>query len=288
MRRRLQCKREGGDVRELQYLSIAKLDDFYEPPRRRLTDRAVDAEANVLGVGARVAFGEGTPVELTPAERLEPVLEHLSKQCWARIWEPAACAHLGLDAWLEFRGPFRYGPAARDVGFDDRGVFAYASLEEGHCPHHDGEFCPNIELLLCGSKQHVRDHRDHPPTRMGSGSDWLHDMAADLVQREADGDTTPPEALACTRLSDQEFAARSAFSMISMFYRTSGYLRGHARVLCNFPPERLRHRMIVATPLYVEAGIQPVPPLPQAGDAERRRRWWQPQRLHASRVSDTA
>ncbi|WP_079052956.1 SAVMC3_10250 family protein [Streptomyces phaeochromogenes] len=276
-------------MRELQYLSIAKLDDFYEPPRKGLTDRAVDAEASVLGASARVALGEGVAAEPTPAERLESVLDHLNKECWARTWEPAACAHLGRDAWLEFRSPFRYGAAVSDVGYDDRGVFAYASLEERHCPHRDGEFCPNIELLLCGSKQHVRDHRDHPPTRMGSGSDWLHHMAAELVRREADGDTTPLEALASANLRDQEFAARSAFSMISHFYRTPGYLRGHARVLCNFPPERLRHRMIVATPLYVEAGVQPVPSTRQTGAPERRRRWWRPPGLRStSYESDTA
>ncbi|MFF7446019.1 MULTISPECIES: SAVMC3_10250 family protein [unclassified Streptomyces] len=195
---------------------------------------------------------------------------------------------MGLDAWLEFRGTFRYGAAVRDVGYDNRGVFVYASLEEGRCPHRDNEFCPNIELLLCGSKQHVRDHRGHPPTRMGSGSDWLHDMAADLVQRETAGDTTPPETWASTRLSDQEFAARSAFAMISHFYPTPGYLRGHARVLCNFPPERLRHRMIVATPLYVESGVQPVPPLPHAGDAEPRRRWWRLPRRRSARGQGSA
>ena len=116
---------------------------------------------------------------------------------------------------------------------------------------------------------------------MGSGSDWLHAMAADLVQLETRGDTTSPETLASTRLSDQEFASRSAFSMISHFYRTPGYRRGHARVLCNFPPERLRHRMIVATPLYVEVGVQPAPPttpISEAGETARHRRWWRSQR----------
>ncbi|MEV8477570.1 SAVMC3_10250 family protein [Streptomyces sp. NPDC051173] len=264
-------------MRELQYLSMAKLDDFYERPRRRFTNRAVEAEASVMGSGGRVAVGESAAAERTSGERLERVLEHLEEQCWARSWEPAACGHLGVDAWLEFRGPFRYGAAVSDVGFHDRGVFTYASLEEGYCPHRAAEFCPNIELLLCGSRQHVRDHRDHPPTRMGSGSDWLHTMAADLVQREAHGDATAPGTLASTRLADQEFAARSAFSMISHYYRTPGYLRGHARVLCNFPPERLRHRMIVATPLYVEAGVQPPPsttPLSGAGRTARHRSWW--------------
>ena len=94
-------------MRELQYLATAKFDDFHEPARRRFTERAVEAEASVMGTGGRIAMGEGTAGERTPAERLERILEHLEKQCWARSWEPAACGHLGVDAWLEFRGPFR-------------------------------------------------------------------------------------------------------------------------------------------------------------------------------------
>ncbi|MEV6796702.1 SAVMC3_10250 family protein [Streptomyces sp. NPDC051320] len=186
-------------MRELQYLSTAKLDDFYEQLRRGLTDRSVETEVGALGVSARVACGgSGGTAAPTPDERLEQILGHLRKQCWARTWEPAACGHLGVGAWLEFRGFFRYGPAASDVGLRDAGVFSYASVEDGGCRHRDEEFCSNIEVVLCGSMQHVRDHREHPPTRMGSGSDWLHAMAADLVAREMQGDTTPPALLAST------------------------------------------------------------------------------------------
>ncbi|MFI1191249.1 hypothetical protein [Streptomyces californicus] len=42
-------------------------------------------------------------------------------------------------------------------------------------------------------------------------------------------------------------------------HRTAGYLRGHARVLCNFPPDPLRHRLIIAAPLYVETGLRSPP-----------------------------
>jgi hypothetical protein len=268
-------------VRELQYLSRAKLDDFYEQPRRRVTNRTVEAEASVLGAGSRFALGEGVPAELTDAQRLEQVLPHLRQKCWAHTQVPDSCAQLGVDAWLEFRGYFRYGAAVSDLGLRDLGVFAYASLEDGDCPHRRNEFCTGVQVLLCGSMQHVRDHRDHVPTRMGSGSDWLHALAADLVVREERGDTSAPERLASTSMNDQEFAARSAYSMISHFYRTAGYLSGHARVLCNFRPEELRHRLIVATPLYVETGLQPAPmasrgPGPSvSGRAWRRAlQWW--------------
>lgn len=254
----------GAPVRELQYLSTAKLDDFYEPPRRGLVGRSMEAEAGALGISARLALGPGNAVEPTvterDAERLEKVLRHLREKSTAHTQEPATCQELGAGAWLEFCGRFLYGAAARDLGLRDHGVFTWRSLEEGHCQHRDDKFCSGIQLFLCGSIQHVRDHRDHPPSRMGSGSDWLHDLAADLVAREARDDTSLPSLLDSTGINDQEFAARSAFAMLSG-HRTAGYLSGHARVLCNFPPERLRHRLIVATPLYVETGLQP----PSAG-----------------------
>ncbi|QXQ94895.1 hypothetical protein KV381_00190 [Streptomyces sp. WY228] len=252
----------GAPVRELQYLATAKLDDFYEPPRRGLGDRSLEAEASAMGISARIALGPSNAEQPTAterdAERLEKALAHLRETCSAHTQEPSTCQELGGRAWLEFCGPFLYGAAARDLGLRYHDVFTWKSLEEGRCRHRDDEFCGHIQLLLCGSMQHVRDHRDHPPSRMGSGSDWLHDLAVDLVAREARGDTSLPSLLGSTRLNDQEFAARSAFAMHAD-HRTAGYLRGHARVLCNFPPEPLRHRLIVATPLYVETGLQRPP-----------------------------
>ncbi|MFF5839605.1 SAVMC3_10250 family protein [[Kitasatospora] papulosa] len=117
--------------------------------------------------------------------------------------------------------------------------------------------CPDIELILCGSRQHVVMHHDCPPTRMGSGSDWLHDLAAELAASASRDDSSIASSLSSTSLGDQEFAARSAYNMMANYCDRPAYLQGHARVLCNFPPNRFRHRMIVATPLYVEAGQTP-------------------------------
>ncbi|MGW2843214.1 SAVMC3_10250 family protein [Streptomyces sp. NPDC001493] len=236
--------------------------DFYEPPRRGLVDRSLEAETGAQGFSARLALGPRNAGQPTAgerhAERLEKALAHLRERCRAHTQEPALCQELGAGAWLEFCGLFLYGAAARDLGLRDDGVFTWRSLEEDRRRHRDDEFCGHIQLLLCGSIQHVRDHPDHPPSRMGSGSDWLHDLAADPVAREARGDTSLPSTLGSTRLKDQEFAARSALA-VHTDHRTAGYLRGHARVPCNFPPKPLRHRLIIATPLYVETGLQPPP-----------------------------
>ncbi len=260
-------------MRELQYLATAKFDDFYGTSRSSIMSRSIDLEVKGLGMGARLALGEGGAAVPSEAQRLEEIVGHLREVCWSHTKTPASCAGLGTDAWLEFEGWFRYGAALSDVGLNDQGVFAYASLEDGPCPR--GEPCANIRLLLCGSRQHVRGHRDHPPTRMGSGSDWLHDLAAELAQRENLGDFSLPEALLSTSQGDQSFAARSAFDMVSHHYRSQGYLKGHARVLCNFPPAgALSHRLIVATPLYVEVGRQPVANQQAIRGLTSSRAWW--------------
>ncbi|WP_424887438.1 SAVMC3_10250 family protein [Streptomyces sp. XH2] len=248
--------------RELLYLSTAKLGEFYRVPGRSgfSTRRAAEAEASVLGLGARFSLGEAPTEEASAEVRLEQVVAHIREKCWAHTPVPGSCESLEARDWIEFTGRFRYGPGLRDLGLADRGVYTYASLEDAACPLRNGEECSGVEVILCGSTQHVLEYRDRPPTRMGSGSDWLHDLAADLVDSEARGDMSLPARLSSTSRGDQEFAARSCYSMISHYFAGGpAYLHGHARVLCNFAPVGLEHRLIVATPLYVETGPRPRP-----------------------------
>ncbi|MGW9067994.1 SAVMC3_10250 family protein [Streptomyces yangpuensis] len=133
----------------------------------------------------------------------------------------------------------------------------------------------DIELILCGSRQHVSIEDDCPATRMSSGSDWLHDLTAELNASVERGDHALPLSLSSADVSDQEFAARSAYDMMADYRGGPAYLQGHARVLCNFPPGRFRHRMMVATPLYVEAGQTPQARAVAASGSSSRawRRW---------------
>ncbi|WP_405785454.1 SAVMC3_10250 family protein [Streptomyces sp. NBC_01378] len=208
----------------------------------------MEAEVGAFGSSARFALEEGNPAEPTAteqdAERLEKVLVHLRAKCWARTQSPASCGGLGADAWLEFCGRFHYGAAEGDLGLRNHGVFTYRSLEEGDCPHRDTDFCSNIELFLCGSMQHVRDHRDHPPSRMGSGSDRLHDMAADLVAREATGDTSLPSLLDSTSSRPQQLDAMRSRSGAHTDYaedEITAHRRAHQRI---DRAERGRHRCV--------------------------------------------
>ncbi|KAF5994041.1 MULTISPECIES: SAVMC3_10250 family protein [Streptomyces] len=240
-------------MRELLYLSGAKLGEFLPTDGGGISDRALEAEVSAFGAGVRLAVGEAPAVEESLGQRLEQVLAHVRAKCSARTNVPDSCASLASYDWMEFTGFFRHGPRLRDWGLDDRGVYTFMSLEEPPCSLGRDDACPGVQIILCGSRKHVLTQFDAPPTRMGSGSDWLHDLAATLAEREARGDTSLPDDLETTSRRDKEFAARSAYDMLMTEYEGPAYLHGHARVLCNFPPGVWQHRLIVATPLYVEA-----------------------------------
>ncbi|MGW3185492.1 SAVMC3_10250 family protein [Kitasatospora sp. NPDC001119] len=262
------------ELHELHYLSTAKLAEFQRTLPRTGTGRAVEAEASMLGASARLSVGGRAADDLPDAPTLEEVVAHIREKTWAHNKVPDSCESLMTRDWMEFTGRFRFGRGLSDVGLRDCGVYAYVSIEDEPCRQQSGAPCSGVEVILCGSIQHVLEHRDARATRTGSGSDWLHDLAAELVEREARGDTSFPDRLASTRFSDQEFAARSCYSMLSWYLDGPAYLHGFARVLCNFPPDQWQHRMIVATPLFVETGTRPTP---TASVSQRAlpSRWWQ-------------
>lgn len=243
-------------MRQLFYLSTEKLREFHPGLRQGLGGRVREIEASlpVLG-GARVALDPNSIESIAAGAQLDDVIAHLQRISDAHTTRPDSCTDLIAWDWLEFTGRFLYGPRLRDLGLLDRGVYTFMTLPSQDCRFdYNEEQCPDIELVLCGSRQHVAMHHDCPPTRMGSGSDWLHDLAAELTGTGSREEGARSHRLSSTSLSDQEFAARSAYSMMADYCEGPAHLQGHARVLCNFPPARFRHRMIVATPLYVEAG----------------------------------
>ncbi|MEV0375098.1 alpha/beta hydrolase [Streptomyces sp. NPDC050636] len=165
------------------------------------------------------------------------------------------------------------GPRVRDWGLHDKGVYTFTSHENPLlCSQFTGvSKCSGIEVLLCGSARHVIGEDDQPRTRMGSGSDWLHDMAAELVAMEERGETTLPESLVRTPRGMQEYAAKAAHDMMVSWRQGPVHVHGHARVLCNFEAVDGEHRLMVASPLYVETA-----PPPREGalvSRPTRRRW---------------
>jgi len=244
------------EMSELIYLATAKFDDFLPDGRSRITDRALETEVSALGARLRLALGE-SPGNEAIIHRFKQILAHLASACDAQTTDPQSCETLVTRDWFEFSGYFEYGARLSDLGLEDRGVYTFTSLENPPCSARGEQACPNIQLILCGSREHVLTEPTTQRTRMGSGSDWLHDLAAVLVERVARGDTSFPEELYSASRRDKEFAARSAYDMLAPL-EGPAYLHGHARVVCNFSPGARIHRLIVATPLYVEVVPRPV------------------------------
>ncbi|WP_324603625.1 MULTISPECIES: SAVMC3_10250 family protein [Streptomyces] len=265
----------GGRMRDLLYFSREKLRHFHGGPEDFPGGRSIEVEATAFGVGGRVAVGESVSAGASRSEGpdLETVIAHLEKTCTAHTAVPASCRSIGAYEWVEFSGSFHRGPRVRDWGLHDKGVYTFTSHENPLlCPQFTGEAeCSGIEVLLCGSAQHVIGEDDQPRTRMGSGSDWLHDMAAELVALEERGETTLPESLVRTPREMQEYAARVAHDMMVSWRQGPVHVHGHARVLCNFEAVDGQHRLIVASPLYVETA--PPPRDGALAPQPTRRRW---------------
>lgn len=242
-------------MKQLLYMAITKLGEFFPNDGTRIIDRISEAEISAFGAALRIATSENPDSE-SLGQRFEQVLAYAISVCDAQTMNPTSCEDLYTWDWLEFRGFFEYGARLRDWGLDDRGVYTFTSREIPACSLRNEEECSEVQIILCGSREHVLTEPASPPKRMGSGSDWLHDLAAVLVEREARGDVSLPDELRSTSRRDKEFAARSAFDMLAPM-EGPAYLHGHARVLCNFPPGIWPHRLIVATPLYVEAVSRP-------------------------------
>ncbi|WP_128503496.1 SAVMC3_10250 family protein [Streptomyces inhibens] len=114
-------------------------------------------------------------------------------------------------------------------------------------------------FMLCGSVQHLRT-RVIPSGRMGSDTTWLHGLILEVERREENGINVIPEFLneiIPERRSEIliEDAAYGVFGWIDREYPPSlrGRLRGHAIVLMDIDSSNWIHRLLVATPLYVEA-----------------------------------
>ncbi|ROQ60234.1 hypothetical protein EDD93_7668 [Streptomyces sp. 840.1] len=264
-------------MRDLLYFSPLKLQHFQGASESPLNGRSIEVETTAFGVGARLALGEPGPAGAGAGEGggpdLEEVIAHLERTCRAHTAVPDSCRSVGAYEWVEFSGQFHRGPRVRDWGLHDKGVYTFTSHENPLlCPRFsEGSPCSGVEVLLCGSARHVIGEEDQPRTRMGSGSDWLHDMAAELVAMEERGETALPESLSRTAPGMQEYAARAAYDMMVSWRQGPVHVHGHARVLCNFEPVDGQHRLLVATPLYVETA--PPPREGALAPQPARRRW---------------
>ncbi|MFD5118951.1 SAVMC3_10250 family protein [Streptomyces sp. NPDC058385] len=247
-------------TRELIYLSIAKVDEL-APPRRFTfnTGRSFEVEAGIEPLGnVRLAIGERR-ANGTRKPRTKEAIKRVRSSCSAHTKIPKSCDSLLARDWVEFSGNYMCGPVMRDSiipGVDRfQGVYGYSSFLNYDCGIQD---CQGVEILLCGSVPHVLEYADAEPTRMGSRTEWVHDLAVRVAAAEAARQPTEPPSVSLAQvanLANAETAVRFAHDMLSGHAAFGpAMLHGHARVLFNFPPrDGYGHRMILATPLYVES-----------------------------------
>ncbi|MFF7650420.1 SAVMC3_10250 family protein [Streptomyces sp. NPDC007983] len=177
-----------------------------------------------------------------------------------KLHDPADLTDFNLqpNRWIRFDLGL-----AQSVVYEDGGCPpADVALFAGDVPAGESGQPRNMGLLLCGSIQHLRS-RDLSPGRMGSDTTWLHDLIIELEQRERAGVHVIPEFL--TEILPnrggeraREQAAFGVHGWISREYPAGERprMRGHAIVLMDIDSPHWTHRLVVASPLYVEVPPQ--------------------------------
>lgn len=174
MVRRSSTSSVGSGSWHLLCFSQPKLRHFHSGSGSPLGGRSFEVETTAFGVGGRVAVGESGSAGAGESEGpdLETAIAYLEKTCTAHTAVPAPCRSVGAYEWMGFSGPFHRGPRVRDWGLHDKGVYTFTSHENPLlCPQFTGESeCSGVEVLLCGSAQHVIGEEDQPRTRRSAGN----------------------------------------------------------------------------------------------------------------------
>lgn len=177
--------------------------------------------------------------------------------------------NLRSNQWIRFDLAMAQVAVHEDSGRPPEDV----ALFVGSVSDSSVERARDVRVLLCGSVRHLRTHAISGG-RMGSDTTWLHDMILEVEDREESGVNVIPEFLGeilPIRKSQRlmESTVQGLYGWLDRRYPLSmrGRLRGHAIVLMDIDNSWV-DRLVVATPLYVEA-------LPrETSDSRSRRSIW--------------
>ncbi|MER7805125.1 SAVMC3_10250 family protein [Streptomyces parvulus] len=196
----------------------------------------------------------------------EPMAPHALVEQARRIIErrhaPVPFTSRGLQAnqWISFDLDMAQAAVHEDSGHPPEDV----ALFVGRVPAGTAGQPRDLGLMLSGSVQHLRT-QVCAHGRMGSGTTWLHDLVLEVERREEGGLHVIPEFLneLMPYSRSEVLIEEAAFAVHGWIDRTyppatRGRLRGHAVVLMDVDSPRWVHRLVVATPLYVEAVHEPV------------------------------
>jgi hypothetical protein len=257
-------------MRELLYLSERKLHGMFVDAGRwsSIRPRSVETSVGVPGASTKLTYGGPANAASTLAEtaaKLEKVIRYLERT--HRIVDFSSPG-LRANQWVSFDLEMTYGTGHEDSAIPEVGddiVLFGGSVDPGRETRE-------IELLLCGSVNHLRD-RIASSGRMGSGSDWLYEVIKTLEERDRKGIHVVPEFLASLvrwnhRSLDPDSIVHEVLGglMRSTFPAPDrGRLRGIARVLRDIDDDKWVTRLVIGTPLYVE-----IPPPRRIGRGWRR------------------
>ncbi|MFF2659405.1 SAVMC3_10250 family protein [Kitasatospora sp. NPDC058032] len=242
-------------MRDLVYLSEQKLNACLLG--------ATDPRFPLLSGSLQVPVGPvTTQVSLgSPASNPQVTEAGLERAVGRLIKHHAPCSldssNLCPNQWVHFDLDMALKTVHEDSGTvpDDIALFV------GCSPSTDPT-ATDTGVLLCGSIQHLRVQAQSAG-RMGSGTSWLHEMIAEIARRDARGAGVIPEFLTemvpNRRLVDSiESASYGVYSWMSREYTPPrrNRMRGYAKVLIDAGPPQFVHRLIVATPLFVENAPQ--------------------------------
>ncbi|MEV0210665.1 SAVMC3_10250 family protein [Streptomyces sp. NPDC050788] len=196
----------------------------------------------------------------------EPITAHALVEKAQRIIErrfapvPFTTRNLQVNQWVSFDLDMAQVAVHEDSGAPPEDV----ALFVGQVPAGTAGQPRDLGLMLCGSVQHLRT-QVCAHGRMGSDTTWLHDLILEVERREESGMNVIPEFLndLMPHRRREVLIEDAAFGVHGWIQRqyppsTRGRLRGHAIVLMDIDRPQWVHRLVVATPLYVEAAHEPV------------------------------
>ena len=210
-----------------------------------------------VSASVEVSTSQGL-VDVATVRQLNQVIRHLRPEAVHFTQK-----NLSRDKWIYFDLNMGYGTSYRDSGappaIDDVALF-YGSSNEIAMDRQEP-----LDLLLCGSTEHLLA-RTASAGRMGSGTEWLHDLIEDIEAADALSTGELPQsagsdALAAYHINKPEQAARWVFEVIKGYHSPDQYaqLQGLARILLVVPETKYCTRLVLATPLFVQfASARPI------------------------------
>jgi hypothetical protein len=238
-------------MRELLYLSKKKLGTFL-PDWPSLSVRGTgSAGVGPVSVTVDVSAASTAGFDEATIKAFRRVRGHLERDA-SYFTSP----NLETGRWIFFDVNMGYGTVYRDTGVlppeDDVALF-YGSYRASE---PDGQVF--TDLLLCGSTEHLL-RRTASAGRMGSGTEWLHDLIGTVNDADRDGngalpDEVRPDSLAARRTNMPAQIARWVFDVIRDHHSPDQYarLQGLAKVLFIVPENGIVDRLVLATPIFVQ------------------------------------